>query len=51
MDLIVDVSQHIWKTIVQPSAQKIIEQARNVFTGFLRWIDESLRTLVDVAVA
>tara|TARA_B100000674_G_scaffold479416_1_gene477785 strand:+ start:1528 stop:2763 length:1236 start_codon:yes stop_codon:yes gene_type:complete len=51
VDLIVDVSQHIWKTIVQPSAQKIIEQARNVFTGFLRWIDESLRTLVDVAVA
>ena len=51
VDFIVGVAQHAWKTIVKPVAQKVISKAKNVFIGFLSWIDSGLQSLGHLAIA
>ncbi len=49
--LIVSVAQHIWKAIIQLALKTVIENAKNVFTVFLSWIDRGLRSLSGPAIA
>ena len=50
-DLLFAAGEYAWKEFIVPAGRKVIKAAKNVFVGFLGWIDEQLKNLSSPAFA